>query len=190
MGANSSPLLADLCLSYMEFKFLMANRDIARSLQHTVRYIDDVATFGTERMKDHFKDIYPQSLPLSFDDTSTGVGHYLDLNIDRNTGSVELYDKRRDFDFGVIRFPEKCSNQPARMGLNVLFAQAIRIARICSDRGNFLTNMSILVDTIRDRGYNRAEISGTLRKVRSKYAALFGRHGIRRDSDWIVAIGY
>ena len=183
MGSNSSPILADLCLSHMEFEFLNNNQGSARQLQFSVRYIDDIATFGSESMKELYKYIYPDSLPLSFDDTSTGVGHYLDLLINRNDHSVTLFDKRNDFKFEVIRFPDRTSNQPFRLGLNVLYAQAIRVARICSTTEEFKRNMEILIELMISKGYLLTEFQTTLGKARKNYPLLFRRHGIARQSD-------
>ena len=169
MGSNSSPVIANLCLSYMEFKYLhnRQNAGPARQLSNSVRYIDDIATFGTHVLKEVYRDIYPDTLPLSFDDTNDGTGHFLDLFIDRNreSKSITLYDKRVDFDFEVIRFPFKGSNQPMNVGLNVLYAQVIRIARICGAKDEFLSNLALLCDILEKRGYSEAEISQTLRKV-------------------------
>ena len=188
MGSNCSPILADLCLSHMEFNFLINNQGIARQLQFSVRYIDDIATFGSDSMREMYKHIYPESLPLSFDDTSTGVGHYLDLLIDRNDQSITLFDKRNDFKFEVIRFPDRTSNQPFRLGLNVLYAQSIRVARICSTTGEFKKNLAILIDLMKSKGYLLSECQTTLGVVRKNYPLLFRRHGITRQSDIVLLL--
>ena len=190
MGSNCSPVIADLCLSYMEFKFLSnkANIGPARQLSNSVRYIDDIATFGTHTLKDCYNKIYPDTLPLSFDDTSAGSGHFLDLYIDRNRKLITLYDKRNDFKFEVIRFPFKSSNQPIGLGLNVLYAQVVRVARICGTKDEFLSNLAILCNIVSDRGYSTSEIRLTLRKTYKSFPLLFRRYGFHRKTDLLSII--
>jgi len=190
MGANCSPVLADLCLSYMEYSYLSKKENIgsAKRLMWSMRYIDDILTIGSEALKEEHQHIYPTSLPLSFDDTSNGTGHFLDLLIDRTSHQIDLFDKRNDFCFEVIRFPYKSSNQPAMLGLNVLYAQVLRIARICSAKGMFCSNLRSLVDIISNRGYSYSEIDDTLQKVHKRYPILFYKFGIRSQSRLINMI--
>ena len=185
MGSNCSPDMANLCLSHMEFIYMSnpANAGPAKQLSNTVRYIDDVNSLGSDALITHYSSIYPPSLPLSFDDTADGTGHFLDLLIDRNKKEVTLFDKRKEFKFEVIRFPFKDSNQPINLGLNVLYAQTIRIARICSTKDEFLSNFAQLHAIIIARGYSKVEIERTVYKVRKRYPLLFRRFHVRNDHD-------
>ena len=180
MGSNSSTVIADLCLSYMEFKFLSDKRNIgpAKQLSFSTRYIDDIITFGSEAMKENHRAIYPDSLPLSFDDTNDGTGHYLDIFINRIDKSTSLFDKRKDFNFEVIRFPDKSSNQPIRIGLNILYSQMIRIANICSTSDEFHKHITEYCATVRDGHYSIQEIRQTIRRVIKAYPLLLKRHNI------------
>ena len=180
MGSNSSTVIADLCLSYMEFKFLSDKRNIgpAKQLSFSTRYIDDIITFGSEAMKENHRAIYPDSLPLSFDDTNDGTGHYLDIFINRIDKSTSLFDKRKDFNFEVIRFPDKSSNQPIRIGLNILYSQMIRIANICSTSDEFHKHITEYCATVRDGHYSTQEIRQTIRRVIKAYPLLLKRHNI------------
>ena len=128
-------------------------------------------------------EMYPRSLPLSFDDTSNGQAHYLDLMIDRNTRTIDLFDKRNDFQFEVLRFTDSTSNVPRAMSLNVLYSQAIRVACICSNSTDFKRNIRNLANLMQTKGYAYSEISHTFKKVRKKYPALFIRHGIKSNRD-------
>ena len=183
MGANYSPVLADMCLSHMEYVYLKSHPDQARRLGLTVRYIDDILSVGTEALRELAKEIYPSSLPLTFDDTSDGTAHYLDLLIDRNKRSINLFDKRNDFKFSVIRFTDSGSNVPRSMSLNVLYSQTIRVARICTEPIEFESNMRELSDVMKRKGFASIEISRTLSKVRQRYPVLLLKHGIRHKHD-------
>ena len=183
MGANYSPVLADICLSHIEYAYMKMHPDQARRLGLTTRYIDDLLSVGTDALKEFAGEIYPDSLPLSFDDTSNGTAHYLDLMIDRNTKTIDLFDKRKDFQFEVIRFTDASSNVPRSMALNVLYSQTIRLARICSNEQDFKRNMKNLAYLMQSKGYAKTEVTRTFCKVRKKYPALFLRHKIKGTRD-------
>ena len=178
MGANYAPVLADLCLSHMEYSYLTLNPGSAIQMRATTRYIDDILTIGSESLIEHAKGIYPESLPLSFDDTSKGHGHYLDLFINRNDNSISLYDKRTDFKFTVIRFTDALSNVPRRDSLNVLYSQVVRIARICTNTADVVGNILDIALMLRNKGFEACEINRCLHKVRKRYPALFSRHNL------------
>jgi hypothetical protein len=172
MGGNASPLIADLCLSMLEYKYIMSHPTEGRQLTHTMRYIDDILTLNTTIMKDTYKDIYDASLPLSFDDTDNGTGHFLDLQINRNTGVIDLYDKRNDFNFNVIRFTFANSNCPRNIGLNTLYSQIVRIARICSSKNEFDPCFDNLVIAMLSKGFTTTEVTNTVCKVSVAHSAI------------------
>ena len=179
MGANYSPVLANLCLAFMEFKYLKENPRTGLRLTHSVRYIDDILTIGSEILPLVAKDIYPASLPLSFDDTKDGTGHYLDLLIDRNTNTCNIYDKRKDFRFLVIRYTDAESNVPRGTGLSTMYSQAIRLARICSKKEDFISGLQEILAIMKEKGYTEEETTRTLMGIRTKYPCLLARHGLR-----------
>ena len=172
MGGNASPLLADLCLSMMEFNFIMQNPTQGRQLRHTMRYIDDILTLNTESMTTEGSRIYDNSLPLTFDDTSDGTGHFLDLQIDRNADSFSLYDKRKDFNFQVIRYTQATSNCPNSIGLNTITAQLIRLGRICTETNDFTAHAIELLNTFTTKGYEHAKIAAAFEKFGQKDPAM------------------
>ena len=185
MGSNSSTIIANLCLSYMEFKFLSDKRNFgpAKQISFSTRYIDDILTVGSEALKDHYQAIYPETLPLSFDDTNDGTGHYLDIFINRNDKSTTLFDKINDFKFEVIRSPDKSSSQPIRIGLNILYSQMIRIAKICSTSDEFHKHIKDYCKTVRAGHYSIRDIQQTIRRVIKAYPLLLKRHKFHSKTD-------
>jgi hypothetical protein len=179
MGANYSPVLANLCLAFMEYKYVLANPVMGRRLAYTVRYIDDLLSLGSEALEEAAKDIYPASLPLSFDDTSEGKGHYLDLLIDMNDKSIGLFDKRLEFQFNVIRYTDSESNVPREAGLNVMYSQAVRLARICTAPDDFESSLRDIIRIMNEKGFFDGELIATMEKVRIRYQALLIRQGLR-----------
>ena len=144
----------------------------------TSRYIDDILTVNSDLMATAYRDIYPHSLPLNFDDTSDGTGHFLDLHINRNNGDISLYDKRRDFSFKVIRLTDPKSNNPRKNGLTVLFSQIIRITRVSSTATGMKRDLAQLVSAVRERGYSTDEIARTFYKLNNSYPTALKRFGL------------
>ena len=51
---------------------------------------------------------------------------------------TKIYDKRDDFNFKIINFPNMCSNIPASPAYGVYISQLIRYARASSNYSDFL----------------------------------------------------
>jgi hypothetical protein len=54
-----------------------------------------------------------------------------------NQLSTKIYDKRDDFNFKIINFPNMCSNIPASPAYDVYISQLIRYARASSNYSDF-----------------------------------------------------
>ena len=102
VGTNCAPLLADLFLYSYENEFLDKlikehKRKLARKLNLSYRYIDDLISFSTKKFKEFISDIYPKELTISETTESTSVASYLDLLSTRdksNNITTKLFDKR------------------------------------------------------------------------------------------------
>ena len=76
MGGNASPLIADLFLANLEFKYMdklvssksPENLRMAKKLSNNSRYIDDIGVCNMNNNNGFMicsKDIYPESIPLT-----------------------------------------------------------------------------------------------------------------------------
>jgi hypothetical protein len=130
MGTNGAPLLADLFLYSHEADFIQRllkknERKLARSLNFTFRYIDDLLSLNNYMFDDFIDHIYPT-------DSEGRI-------------RTKLYDKRDDFNFPIVNFPFICSNIPTVPAYGVYISQLIRYSRSCDsyqdvlDRGLLLT---------------------------------------------------
>ena len=73
-------------------------------------------------------------------DTASSAS-FLDLSLefdDSGQISTKIYDKRDDFNFKIINFPNMCSNIPASPAYGVYILQLIRYARASSNYSDFL----------------------------------------------------
>jgi hypothetical protein len=81
---------------------------------------------------------------------------FLDLYLefdDSGQLSTKIYDKRDDFDFKIINFPNMCSNIPASPAYGVYISQLICYARASSNYSDFLKRHLHLRNRLLDQGY-------------------------------------
>ena len=84
---------------------------------------------------------------LSVDETTdtASSASFLDLYLefdDSGQLSTKIYDKRDDFNFKIINFPNMCSNIPASPAYGVFISQLIRYARASNNYSDFLKSSS------------------------------------------------
>src|ERR1700723_3366924 len=68
-------------------------------------------------LKSHKHDIYPKELDLTTDDKDDQQVHFLDLDIliVGKGFSYKIYDKRDNFDFPIVNYPDLSGNIPSRL---------------------------------------------------------------------------
>ena len=136
MGTNCAPILADLFLYSYENEFLDnfikgGKRKLARKVNLSYHYIDDLISFNNKKFQEFISDIYPKELTVSETTESTSVASYLDpLFIQDNSNNItaKLYDKRDTFGFHTVNFNFMSSDIPSVPAYGVYASQLIRYA--------------------------------------------------------------
>ena len=112
MSTNCATLVADLFLFYYERDLLTSlsgdnQADIIEAFNSTSRYLDDLLNIDNPYFEGMVKQIYPPELQLNKAFTSDTEAPFLDLHLFVSNGFVssKVYDKRYDFDFGIVNFP-------------------------------------------------------------------------------------
>ena len=85
----------------------------ARSFNFTYRYIDDVLSINNSRFAEFLPLIYPPELEVKETTDTSSSASFLDLYLefdDSGQLSTKIYDKRDDFNFKIINFPNMCSS--------------------------------------------------------------------------------
>ncbi|KAI1715907.1 hypothetical protein Ddc_10828 [Ditylenchus destructor] len=104
-GGNASPLLADLTLIAMEYKYMNTCKFnwLRRELSMSFRYVDDLFSLS-RKMEKIAPDIYGNILELNKTNNENETA-FLDLHINVNQSGVIIntYDKTRDFNFTVSK---------------------------------------------------------------------------------------
>ena len=127
----------------LHFQKLVKDKKIheAIAFNFTYRYIDDVLSINNSRFAEFLPLIYPPELEVKETTNTASSASFLDLYLefdDSGQISTKIYDKRNDFNFKIINFPNMCSNIPASPAYGVYISQLIRYARASNNYSDFL----------------------------------------------------
>ena len=107
-------------------------------------------------------------------DTASSTS-FLDLYLefdDSGQISTKMYNKRDDFNFNIINFPNMCSNIPSSPAYGVYISQLIRYARASGNYSEFLKRHLHLRNRLLDQGYKQIRLIRSLKKFIFRYQDL------------------
>ena len=129
-----------------------------------------------------FSSCYPSFLTLNETTLEDGSVNFLGMHL-KDTGSptltVDVFDKRKDFPFKVVRYPHLDSAIPSSLAYGVFIGQLHRFTRICSTPLAFIRNAFDVASTL---GHQKA----SLLRLKETFSS-FCRQKIRR-SRWNVSV--
>ena len=195
---NCAPLLADLFLYSYESEFLpklVKDKKIheARAFNFTYRYIDDVLSINNSRFAEFLPLIYPPELEVKETTDTASSASFLDLYLEFDHSgqlSTKIYDKRDDFNFKIINFPNMCSNIPASPAYGVYISQLIRYARASSNYSDFLKRHLHLRNRLLDQGYKKIRLIRSLKKFIFRYQYLVEIYSVSAEKIISDAFSY
>ena len=171
MGGNASPLIADLYLSWLEYKYLdklVKNKEfnLVNYLKYNCRFIDDIVTPNVDNFITIASDIYPKDIPL---EQSSNIGSHdtfldLDISVLDNKFIFKIFHKVDLFNFEVISFPYLESNVPSQICHNTFFSQLVRFANICSNFAGFAERVKLVFNKLLARKYDKELLKRTFQK--------------------------
>jgi hypothetical protein len=160
-----APLLADLFLYSYESEFLqklVKDKKIheARAFNFTYRYIDDVLSINNSRFAELLPLIYPPELEVKEIKDTASTASFLDIYRevdDSGQISTKIYDKRDDFNFKIINFPNMCGNIPVSPASTSQYmskndaVEAVSLISLTSSSGGYINgrnsaNLELLID--------------------------------------------
>ena len=86
--------------------------------------------------------------------------------------STKIYDKRNDFNFKIIDFPNMCSNISTSPAYGVCILQLIRYARASSNYSDFRKRHLHLRNRLLDQGYEKIRLIRSLKEFIFRYQDL------------------
>ena len=103
------------------------------------------------------------AIPSSSSDTSAAFLD-LDLSIENGIISSKIYDKRDDFNFNIVNFPQLDGDVPKATSYGVYISQLIRFARACTSINDFNKRNLLITEKLLKQGYRYHKLRKTFTK--------------------------
>jgi hypothetical protein len=185
MGWDPAPFAANLalysCEHIFQAKLIKQNYNAAKQNNNNCRYIDDINTLNNQVFEDQIHLIYPQEIICNRENANSDrCGHFLeiDINIKLDKFQTKIYDKRNDFNFPIVKFPDTKSNIPNRVVFNVYISQLLRFLRVCSEIDDFKTETKMLISCFLLKGCNRQLLVKKTIQTLKKHSKTFNKFNI------------
>jgi hypothetical protein len=181
MGCDCAPQVADLFLYWYEHSYISKGVEdknpAIHALRHARRYIDDLNIPNASRSLCNIiiNEIYPKELTIvaTNDCKSRTTFLDLDINIDNNMFVCKLYDKRRDFDFKVVTFPNLRSNIPNKSSYGTFIGELYRICKSSSNHLDFVADVKVLIVKLINQKFERSKLYRALNNfIRARPACI------------------
>ena len=189
MGTNCAPLVADLFLYCFESDFMLSLKpdtqaDIIKAFNNTSRYLDDIFNLDNPYFDGLIASIYPKELTLNKANNSDTSASFLDLDLTITNGviSSKIYDKRDDFNFSIVNFPQLDGDVPRATSYGVYISQLIRFARACSSVEDFNIRNRTLTEKLLKQGYRYHKLRKTFSKFYHRNLALIDKYNCNLKS--------
>ena len=130
--------------------------DAIEAFNSTSRYLNDLLNIDNNFFDGMINRIYPPELQLDKANVSDAEASFLALHLTISDGFVktEIYDKRDDFDFGIVNFPFLDGDVPRSASCGVYISQLLRFARVSSHVVDFNTRNKVLTAKPLRQGYS------------------------------------
>ena len=185
MGTNSAPFLANIYLHAFEYCYLDklikdGKTEIAKLLSNTYRYQDDcIAINDNDTFRKHYKLMYSGSaMELKNTNLSRDKCNFLDLTISIYKGKFiyRSYDKRNDFDFKVVNYPNLAGNIPSSQSYGVFISQLLRFCNVNSSFKNFVSDVQHMVHTLCNQNFQYDTLLSRFGRFSSKYLYTWAKY--------------
>jgi hypothetical protein len=149
-------------------------KSLAVAFNSIFRCIDDVLSINNNHFHSYVDSIYPNELETKDTTECSTPASYLDVLLKLDTNgklTTQLYDKRDDFNFSIVNFPNLCTNIPASPAYGVYISQLIRYARACSAYDQFLHVIrgSLLTKKLMSQGFQMSRLQAAFHKCYDPY---------------------
>ena len=124
--------------------------------------------------------IYPPELQLNKANTSESEAPCLDLHLSVSNGFVssKIYDKRDDFDVGIVNFQFLDGDVPHSTSYGVYLSQIIRFARVSSHMADFNARNKSLTAKLLQQGYQYHKLRKTFSKFYRRHYELVSKFNV------------
>ena len=185
MGTNCAPHLANIYLHVYEYKYLQklisdGQLNIAKKLSNIYRYQDDCIAIDDDGLfATHATNIYPSDMVLKNTNISANKSTFLDLTISiyRQRFLYYSWDKRRDFSFQVVNYPNLSGNIPSSQSYGVYTSQLVRFCEINMTFSHFVKDITTLTEKFVNQGFRSSSLREKLVQFRDAYFFKWAKYG-------------
>ena len=186
MGTNCAPHLANIYLHVYEYKYLKklireGKHEEAKKLSNVYRYQDDCVAIDDDNMFFiHAPKIYPKEMILKNTNITTNKSTFLDLTISiyRQKFLYYSWDKRRDFQFHVVSYPNLSGNIPSSQSYGVFTSQLTRFCDINMTYSHFLKDIKLLSEKFLSQGFMMYKLKDKLVQFRNNYFFKWAKYNV------------
>ena len=141
-------------------------------------------------MEDYKARIYPPELELNCEDKDDKEVTYLDLHLQIKNDFIEykLYDKRDNFGFNIVNFPNLSGNIPTSQSYGIFISQLVRYARCCQRFADFQNRTYLLVKRLIKQHFKLNKLYKTFNKFAVKYSHLLKKYTEFRIHDLSILL--
>lgn len=133
------------------------------------RYQDDMIVFNDDhKFEEHWREIYPEEMVL--EKTNNGNSStFLDLAtaIINHRFYYKSYDKRNDFNFNIIKYPDLDSNIPRNASYGVFISQLVRYCDVNNQIDNYFNDIQTLAQLLVTQHFDPLVLTAKFRKYYS-----------------------
>ena len=150
MGTNCAPNLANLFLYIYEStyidKLLEETPAVAKKFVHVYRYQDDCICINDDGLfENKWKEIYPVQMILKKTSNRNNCTFLdLEINIENDRFVFRSFDKRKNFPFDIVYYPDLHSNIPHIPSYGVYHSQLVRFCDLNGTIENFKNDIVTL----------------------------------------------
>lgn len=185
MGTSCAPYFANIFLHEYEYEYiynLIRNNDIktATHLSRMFRYQDDCIVFNDDDdFNHHFILMYPTEMVLKCTNLSPAKSTFLDLTISVYRGKYRYssYDKRKDFGFQIVNYPNLNGNIPRAQSYGVFVSQLVRFATINDNAKCFLKDAKNMVQKLLCQGFKKYVLKKKYTVFTHRYIGTWYKYG-------------
>lgn len=185
MGTDCAPFLANLFLYSYEYQWIDKERRLGhhlrlRNFKYCSRYIDDLLMINNSNfMLKARSEIYPKELVLVPEDNDGRHSPFLDLDLSIEGGviSTKIFDKRDNFDFPIVNFPNLSGNIPEKSSYGVFIGELVRYARACTHLDDFAAKTWGLVQKLKTQFFTDKLLKRAWSKFCVSHVLLIQKYG-------------
>ena len=141
--------------------------DVIDAFNTTSRYLDDILNINYIYFDNRVSQIYPSEFKFNKANTSEKEVAFLDFHL--SISYFKIYDKRDDFDFEIVNFPDVDGDVPRSTSYGVCISQLISFARASSHTDDFNTCNKLLTQNFLKQCFRHYTFHKTFSKFYRRY---------------------